>query len=73
MLNLGSGLCAFIAPGIVSLYIGPLGAGGVIWIFAVLYFFSAFLTQFLKLPVRCCPCGEKGGQQGGENKFQENG
>ncbi|KYD01907.1 hypothetical protein B4144_2389 [Bacillus atrophaeus] len=52
VLNLGSGLCAFIAPGIVSLYIGPLGAGGVIWIFAVLYFFSAFLTQFLKLPVR---------------------
>ncbi|MCY9162171.1 RbtT/DalT/CsbX family MFS transporter [Bacillus atrophaeus] len=50
VLNLGSGLCAFIAPGIVSLFIGPLGAGGVIWIFAVLYFFSAFLTQFLKLP-----------------------
>ncbi|MCY8490261.1 RbtT/DalT/CsbX family MFS transporter [Bacillus atrophaeus] len=50
VLNLGSGLCAFIAPGIVSLFIGPLGAGGVIWIFAVLYFFSTFLTQFLKLP-----------------------
>ncbi|PRR94029.1 RbtT/DalT/CsbX family MFS transporter [Bacillus atrophaeus] len=50
VLNLGSGLCAFIAPGIVSLFIGPLGAGGVIWIFAVLYFFSEFLTQFLKLP-----------------------
>ncbi|MDR4435921.1 MFS transporter [Bacillus tequilensis] len=47
VLNLGSGLCAFIAPGIVSLFIGPLGTGGVIWIFAALYFFSAFLTQFL--------------------------
>ncbi|CAN2247852.1 putative catecholate siderophose exporter [Bacillus subtilis] len=49
VLNLGSGLCAFIAPGIVSLFIGPLGAGGVIWIFAALYFFSAFLTQFLTI------------------------
>lgn len=41
-------MCVYRA-GIVSLFIGPLGAGGVIWIFAALYFFSAFLTRFLTI------------------------
>lgn len=50
VLNLGSGLCTFIAPAIVGVFIGPLGVGGIMWIFAVLYFISAFLTQFLTLP-----------------------
>ncbi|HDR5987414.1 TPA: MFS transporter, partial [Bacillus anthracis] len=31
-------------------FIGPLGVGGVMWIFAGLYFFGAFLTHFLTIP-----------------------
>lgn len=50
VLNLGSGLAAFVGPLIVTLFIGSLGVGGVMWIFAGLYFFGAFLTQFLTLP-----------------------
>ncbi|MDQ0243550.1 polyol permease family [Bacillus fengqiuensis] len=50
VLNLGSGLAAFVGPLIVTLFIGSLGVGGVMWIFAGLYFFGAFLTKFLTLP-----------------------
>ncbi|MGQ0441527.1 hypothetical protein ACT4UT_37135, partial [Bacillus sp. B-TM1] len=41
VLNLGSGLSAFVGPLVVTAFIGPLGVGGVMWIFAGLYFFGA--------------------------------
>ncbi len=50
VLNLGSGLAAFVGPAIVALFIGPVGVGGLMWIFAILYFVGAFLTRFLALP-----------------------
>ncbi|MFH4276058.1 MFS transporter, partial [Acinetobacter baumannii] len=50
VLNLGSGLSAFVGPLVVTAFIGPLGVGGVMWIFAGLYFFGAFLTHFLTIP-----------------------
>ncbi|GAA3333499.1 hypothetical protein GCM10020331_097770 [Ectobacillus funiculus] len=33
ILNLGAGLSAFVGPALVGLFIGSIGAGGVIWIF----------------------------------------
>ncbi|MCP9210262.1 MFS transporter [Streptomyces cucumeris] len=50
VLNLGAGLSTFIGPAVVGLAIGPLGVGGVMWIFAGLYVVSAVLTLFLRLP-----------------------
>lgn len=50
VLNLGSGLSVFLGPAIVGLFIGVLGTSGVIWILAGLYFLSAILTGFVKLP-----------------------
>lgn len=50
VLNLGAGLSVFLGPAIVGLFIGPLGTAGVIWILAGLYFLSAVLTGFVKLP-----------------------
>ncbi|NGP45741.1 MFS transporter [Bacillaceae bacterium SIJ1] len=50
ILNLGAGLPTFIGPAIVGLTIGIVGDAGVMWIFAGLYFLSAFLTKFITLP-----------------------
>lgn len=50
ILNLGAGLPVFVGPAIVGLFIGSLGNTGVIWILAILYFISAFLTKFITLP-----------------------
>ena len=50
ILNLGAGLPVFVGPAIVGLFIGWLGNTGVIWILAVLYLISAFLTKFITLP-----------------------
>lgn len=50
ILNLGAGLPVFVGPAIVGIFIGSLGNAGVIWILAVLYFISAFLTRFITLP-----------------------
>ncbi len=50
VLNLGAGLPTFIGPAIVSLLIGPIGNGGVMWVLAILYFVSALLTKFITLP-----------------------
>jgi MFS family permease len=58
VLNLGSGLSAFVGPLIVTVFIGLLGTGGVIWIFACLYFFGAFLTGFLTIPTETTIKGE---------------
>lgn len=50
ILNLGAGLPTFVGPAIVGLFIGSLGAKGVVWILALLYFSSAVMTYFIKLP-----------------------
>lgn len=50
VLNLGAGLCAFVGPLIVTLFIGPLGIEGVIWLFSGLYIFAAILMKFVTLP-----------------------
>lgn len=50
ILNLGAGLCVFVGPAIVALTFDLVGNTGVIWILATLYFISAILTRFLKLP-----------------------
>jgi hypothetical protein len=50
ILNLGAGLPVFVGPAIVGVFIGVVGAAGVIWILAILYFISAVLTRFITLP-----------------------
>ncbi|AIJ09494.1 Ribitol/Xylitol/Arabitol transporter, MFS superfamily [Edwardsiella anguillarum ET080813] len=50
VLNLGAGLSTFVGPAIVGVFIGSLGAGGVIWIFTGLYLFSGVLMRFVTLP-----------------------
>ncbi len=50
ILNLGAGLAVFAGPAIVGVFIGSIGAEGVIWILACLYFLSAVLTRFIALP-----------------------
>jgi polyol permease family len=47
ILNLGAGLPVFVGPAIVGIFIGIIGAQGVIWILAILYFISAILTKFI--------------------------
>lgn len=50
ILNLGAGLPVFVGPAIVGIFIGSVGADGIIWILASLYFISAILTRFITLP-----------------------
>jgi len=50
ILNLGAGASTWVGPAIVGLFLPSLGAGGVMWIFAVLYAVSAVLTMFMKVP-----------------------
>ncbi|MGW6666359.1 MFS transporter [Peribacillus sp. NPDC055009] len=50
VVNFGAGLSYFIAPAIVGAFIGSIGVEGVMWVFAILYFISAFLMRFMKLP-----------------------
>lgn len=50
LLNFGAGAAAFVGPAIVSLFLGPVGAAGVVIIFAALYVVAAVLVRFLKLP-----------------------
>ncbi|EHK88862.1 MFS transporter [Saccharomonospora azurea] len=50
LLNFGAGAATFVGPAIVSLFLVPLGAGGVVIIFAALYVVAAVLTRFLTLP-----------------------
>lgn len=51
ILNLGAGLSTFVGPAVVGLFIGSLGAAGVIWIFVGLYLLSAVLMKFVTIPV----------------------
>jgi polyol permease family len=50
LLNLGAGASNWFGPAIVYLFLKPLGVGGVMWIYAVLYLVSAVLAMFLTLP-----------------------
>jgi polyol permease family len=50
ILNLGAGLAVFAGPAIVGLFIGLMGAEGVVWILAGLYFLSALLTSRIRMP-----------------------
>ncbi|MBB6451390.1 polyol permease family [Geomicrobium halophilum] len=50
ILNLGAGLCVFVGPMVVGFTYGFAGAGGVMWILAILYFTGAFMTKFITLP-----------------------
>ena len=50
ILNLAAGLSTFVAPAIAGAFIGPLGAEGVVWIFAILYIISAIITKFIRVP-----------------------
>lgn len=50
VLNLAAGLSAFVGPALAWAFIGPVGAQGVVWIFAALYFASALLTKWIHVP-----------------------
>lgn len=50
ILNLGAGLPVFVGPALVGVFIGVIGNAGIIWVLAILYLFSAFLTKFITLP-----------------------
>jgi polyol permease family len=50
ILNLAAGLSTFVAPAIAGIFIGPLGAEGVVWIFSILYIISAIITKFIRVP-----------------------
>ena len=50
VLNLGSGLSVFVGPALVGIFYSFIGAAGVIWLLAILYFISALLTTTITLP-----------------------
>ncbi|MBB3050963.1 polyol permease family [Prauserella isguenensis] len=50
LLNLGAGAATFVGPAIVSLFLGPTGAAGVVIIFSALYVVAAVIVRFLELP-----------------------
>lgn len=50
ILNLGAGLPVFVGPALVGLFIGVLGNEGIIWLLSILYFISAIITRYIKLP-----------------------
>ena len=50
ILNFGAGASAWVGPAIVGIFLPLVGAGGVMWIFAVLYAISAALTMFMRVP-----------------------
>lgn len=49
VLNLGAGLPVFVGPALVGVLYEPMGASGLIWMLAILYFISAILTVFIQL------------------------
>lgn len=50
LLNLGAGASAFVGPGIASVGLETIGAGGVVIVFSLLYLVGAVLLHFMKLP-----------------------
>ncbi|MDI2090840.1 MFS transporter [Commensalibacter oyaizuii] len=49
VLTLAAGLSTFFGPGIVGLFIHSIGAVGVIWIYAALYFIAAIMMSFVSI------------------------
>ncbi|AKS35274.1 MFS transporter [Mycolicibacterium goodii] len=47
MLNLGSGLAAFVGPAVVAIFRPLVGIAGVVWIFATLYVLAAIASRWL--------------------------
>lgn len=50
IMNLGSGLSAFVGPAIAGIFLPLVGVSGVIWIFAVLYLIAAAISFTLRIP-----------------------
>ncbi|MDR3728098.1 MAG: MFS transporter [Terracidiphilus sp.] len=50
VMNLGSGLSAFLGPALAGIFLPLMGVSGVIWIFAIMYLVSAVVSYQLKLP-----------------------
>jgi predicted MFS family arabinose efflux permease len=50
IVNLGSGLAAFVGPAIASIFVGIVGIGGVVWILAGMYAAAFVIMAFLRLP-----------------------
>ncbi|ONI60666.1 MFS transporter [Leifsonia sp. ALI-44-B] len=61
VLNLGAGAATFVGPGIVALFLAPLGAGGVTIIFAVLYVLAGISVRWLQVPDEAQRVVEEGG------------
>lgn len=49
VLTLAAGLSTFFGPGIVGLCIHSIGAVGVIWVYAILYFVAAIVMSFVSI------------------------
>lgn len=58
-LNLGAGASAFLGPLTVGLCLGPLGVGGVTWIFAGYHALSILLTCTLKTTTPAAPSAHR--------------
>ena len=50
VLNFAAGLSTFVAPAIAMVFIGVVGAEGVVWIFSALYVVSAIIVKFIRVP-----------------------
>jgi polyol permease family len=50
ILNLGAGASAWVGPAVAGIFLPVVGVGGVMWIYTILYVFSAILTWFMKVP-----------------------
>ena len=60
VLNLGAGAAVLVGPLIVTLFLGPIGPGGVTIIFSALYVVAAACVHILKLPPESQEVLEKG-------------
>lgn len=50
ILNLGAGASAWVGPAVAGIFLPLFGVGGVMWIYAILYFISAALAWTMKVP-----------------------
>lgn len=55
IMNLGSGMSAWIGPAIAGIFLPFIGVSGVMWIFAVLYLLAAGISFTLRLPGEMSP------------------
>jgi len=50
LLSLGAGAAMLVGPGLVRLFLHPVGVAGLMWIFALLYLLSGCLAWTLRNP-----------------------